>query len=452
MKTIRSFIAAFAAAFITGLCPRRSQFFANETAEETDVAEMFVNHFAPREDGWVQLSPFGDFANVDKSGKRVIQRMERTDAETICNAFAGVARKITQPLGAPWYIGHPDHPRFKNVHTDTRAYGRIREMAVRHDPACNACADFANTGVPCGDHGLFAKPHWNVDGEQLIANEAFHGHSVNWRALPGGSERGVTIFRPVAVKSVGFTNEPQIPVKPAALANEAADDVPAADKPVVPPKLKLIAGFKEDEDVTMEQVIEALEKARNTLANEKPPLFAVSEADGKLVVELVNEKDGVEIGAVVERFNTDLANIATERDTFKTEAEKKGEAFANERKARATLIVEQLVKSGKIITADRDAKIEELCNAGEAFETKAAELANVRQAVKTTATTTDLAGKNAVLTNDARERTAKFEELMNARAQEFPNEAYEDRFEAVANSAEGQQLFAQMKRAGAREE
>jgi hypothetical protein len=43
-----------------------------------------------------------------------------------------------------------------------------------------------------------------------------------------------------------------------------------------------------------------------------------------------------------------------------------------------------------------------------------------------------------------RERSKKLHQLMDARLQQFPNESYDQRFRAVANSEEGKELFAAM--------
>jgi len=282
-------------------------------------------------------------------------------------------------------------------------------MQVRHDPACAACAAFATAKTdpcataPCQEHGLFVRMHWSEDGARLIANESFHGHSVNWAAIPDGMENGVQVFRPVRVKSAGFTNEPNIPVRPASLANAAttSDDEEQPAQPTIPPRLKVLAGFKEDDDVTMDQVIAALEKARPV----------------------------------------DSANEATRADLELQ--------LANERRARATAVVDGLVKAGQLITKDRPGCIEELCNSGDQFDRKAAELANARAVIKTESKTRGLAGQHAKVVENERERTARLQELMDARQQDFPNETYEDRFRAVANSNEGAQLFAQMQRSGA---
>jgi hypothetical protein len=403
----------------------RAILLANES-RPVPVTLFLPNQLSPRHAGqehWVQLSPFGDFANVNGKA-RVIQRFRNEDARHICDEFNSTIRRVTQPLGMPFYIGHPDHPRFKGQpgHEDTRSYGRGKEMQVRHDPACTACTAFANAAAdgsgsqpetaPCQEHGLFVRMHWNDEGARLIANESFHGHSVNWAAIPSGMENGVQVFRPVRVKSAGFTNEPNIPVRPASLVNaaDAGDAAPETSdheqqppQSIVPPRLKLLAGFKEDEEVTMEEVIAALEKARPV----------------------------------------DKANEATFAGLERQ--------LANERRARASAVVDGLVKAGRVITRDRAACIEQLCNAGDQFDQRAAELGNTRPVIKTEAKSKGLAGQHAKVIEGERERTARLQELMDARHKDFPNETYEERFRAVANSNEGAQLFVQMRRSGAEE-
>ncbi len=474
MKTLTHILLA--------LVVRPAQQFANE-AREAAASLFLANQFAPDKENWVQLSPFGDFANVDRKNNRVIQRFRKEDAESICNEFNGVGRKVLQPLGMPFYVGHPDHPRFKGQpgHTDTAAKGRGKQMEVRHQADCPACTAFANSGQPCGEHGLFVQMKWNPDGEHLIANEAFHGHSVNWSAVPDGKENGVQIFRPVRVKSAGFTNEPAIPVTPASLANEEAEtnDNPTEEKNemTIPPKLKLIAGFKADEEVTMEQILAALEKAQ-PVANEAHEAL-VSELGLVLLANAGNDDEAADHADFLkwlhELLGTDPAGgpgalkAALEdkvakaghidrakktRDELVAASDKHDKArqaleekIANVRRESATIVVEGLVKSGHILTADRDAKIEALVNAAD-FATTAAGFANVAPVIKTKPLTTGLGNKNPSFVEGARGRTAAFEGLMAKREQEFPNESYNDRFTAVAKSPEGEQLIAQMKRSG----
>ena len=388
-------------------------YLANST-RQVAITLFLPNQLSPRpagEDHWVQLSPFGDFGNVT-GASRVIQRFRDTDARHICDEFNSTIRRITQPLGMPFYIGHPDHPRFAGQpgHEDTRAYGRGKEMQVRHDAACSACTAFANAkhgadATPCQEHGLFVRMHWNDDGARLISNESFHGHSVNWAAIPDGMENGLQVFRPIRVKSAGFTNEPNIPVRPASLVN-AADPSATSDgeaEPAqftVPPRLKLLAGFTEEDEVTLEQVIAALEKAR--------PVDAANES----------------------------TRAALEQQ------------LANERRSHASTVVDHLIKAGRVVTRDRDTCIEQLCAAGELFNQKAAELGNAQPIIKTEPKSRGLANQHARIVENERERTARLQELMDLRQKEFPNETYEDRFRAVANSTEGAQLFAQMQRPG----
>jgi hypothetical protein len=400
-------------------------------------AQLFVNIAAIDEKGHVQLAPYGDFLNIDAKGHRIIQRFQKSDAETIVNEFNSLMNTPQRLLGAPWYIGHPDHSRFKGIHIDTRAYGRIKKLEA-------------------GEDGLYANVRFGSAGKQLLDDEAFHGHSVNWGAIPNGHENGYRIFRPVSLKSVGFTNEPQIPVLPASLAN--ADSAQGFDQPLpgyavganpednddmtIPPKLKILAGFKADEDVTIEQVIAALETKNQkytSMSNTK-----IKIGDDEFEVIFANDASA----ALPER----ITKIIGESDKNQKAAAKASEDLANaetarkaERKARATIVIDQLVKAGKIVTKDRDARIEDLCNA-EDFDAKAKEFANAGVTVKTSAASGKLAGKHAELTNDVATRQQKFNALMNERAQQFPNESYDDRFNAVSRSEVGQQLFTQMQR------
>ena len=198
---------------------------ANETqvANEGDFVAgvAFVNQYSSKsKDNWVQLSPFGKFPNVVGT-----QVFDPSDAQAICNEFDSVPSVGVKAIGLPWYVGHPDHPAFKEQYKDTAAKGRIKELECRHDASCKACQDFANeaSSVPCKEHGLFGNVRWNDEGKALIANEAFHGHSTNWRMRKNGAGE----FHPFSLKSVGFTNEPGIPVPAITTANEKKESMSA---------------------------------------------------------------------------------------------------------------------------------------------------------------------------------------------------------------------------------
>jgi hypothetical protein len=160
---------------------------------------LFVNEFsAPNEATklrWVMLSPFGDWPN-----QQGLQRIQKQDADNIVQSFNSITNIAHKTIGLPFFIGHPDHPAFSDRYKDGKAYGRIKTLEARND-------------------GLWAGVRFGAEGEKLISDEAFHGHSVNWFLKEDPNAKGV--WRPFKLKSVGFTNEPNIPVPPVTTANES---------------------------------------------------------------------------------------------------------------------------------------------------------------------------------------------------------------------------------------
>lgn len=152
---------------------------------------------AASKDNWVLLSPYGVFPNAVGD-----QHFTEEDAQAICNEFDSAPNTGVRTLGLPWYVGHPDHPAFKSQHTDTSAKGRIKELEARED-------------------GLWANVKWNDEGKALIANQSYHGHSTNWRMRKNAQGQ----FHPFSLKSVGFTNEPGIPVPAITAANQKKEPV-----------------------------------------------------------------------------------------------------------------------------------------------------------------------------------------------------------------------------------
>lgn len=327
---------------------------ANEaTPSETDQISA-VNEHAVTADKWVVLSPYGDFDN-----KVGMQRFQRADAENVVNEFHSLRSLPTRVLGLPFYIGHPDHEAFKDKYRDTRAYGRIKELRAT-------------------DTGLEARVKWSPAGEQLIADEAFHGHSVNWAMRRDGN-----VLRPFRLKSVGFTNEPNIPVPPVTAANET----PGAD-PLIMNKTKVIAWLK------------------------------------KLGIEVANEATEQELEAALgkaeERITTAANEVATEKGKAAdlaaklTAAESKASAalvaVANERAAHDKLVFDAAVKEGRITKAERPALEVEAANES----TRAAALQKVAAAkpkLHTTARTDGLGQRNA----GTRDRMEAIETAVNER-------------------------------------
>ena len=278
---------------------------ASATDAETDHVSA-ANEFAVTADKWVVLSPYGDFDN-----KVGMQRFQRADAENVVNEFHSLRSLPTRVLGLPFYIGHPDHEAFKDRYRDTKAYGRIKELRAT-------------------DTGLEARVKWSPDGEKLISDEAFHGHSVNWAMRREGN-----VLRPFRLKSVGFTNEPNIPVPPVTAANET----PGAD-PLIMNKTKVIAWLKK---LGIEVANEATEQELES---------ALGKGDA-ILVAAVNEL-AVEKGKV--------ADLSTKLAAAEAKASAALVTAANERTAHDKLVFDAAVTAGRITAAERPALEVEAAN------------------------------------------------------------------------------------------
>jgi hypothetical protein len=178
--------SATASGILSPETPNLSPMFAN-----VFTSDDHTNSLALR---WACLAPYGDWPNAQG-----LQRFQKPDAQNIVNEFNSMSNLPQQLLGAPWYVGHPDHPAFKDKYKDGSAKGRIKKLEVRDD-------------------GLYAGVKFNPEGEKLIADEAYQGHSVNWYLKQDPADKKA--WRPFQLKSVGFTNEPNIPVPPVTTANE----------------------------------------------------------------------------------------------------------------------------------------------------------------------------------------------------------------------------------------
>lgn len=314
--------------------------FANEAAA-LDVVTDVLTVANEIKDGWVQLSPYGQFDNAQG-----MQEFRREDAEAIVNEFESLKNLPQRVLGLPWYIGHPDHPRFKDKYKDTKAYGRIKALEARDD-------------------GLFANVKWNPAGEALVRDEVFHGHSVNWKVRKTGA-----VFRPFSLKSVGFTNEPQIPVQPA-LANE-----------------------NQNTDITMPKWLIDLLLAAGLIKADATP----TEEEGKALLAPIIANAGKLPAA-----ETALANEVKSHGETKAKLTTAETSFANERKARADVLLSIAEKDGRLKPADRAQWEGDFANE---FDSTATKLAALKPSIKTERTVQKLGTPELVTSTQARrERT-----------------------------------------------
>lgn len=285
-------------------------FAANEAVAEADLLSV-ANETRPDATGWVLLAPYGDWDNTVG-----LQRFQRSDAENVVNEFKRLANLPTRLMGLPWYIGHPDHAQFKDRYRDTRAYGRIKELKAT-------------------DEGLAANVKWSGEGKALIESEAFHGHSVNWAMRRDGA-----VWRPLRLKSVGFTNEPNIPVPPVTAANEQNSDTMKKDQIIAWLKAQ---GIEVANEATDEQLTAALAKV------------------GERVTTAVNET--ATATAKVAELTGQLTAANTKAVTAETN-------FANERKARIAPLLDAAITAGRLTAAERPALEVEFANEFDATLTK----------------------------------------------------------------------------------
>ncbi len=295
---------------------------ANEVFTPTCIAN------AHGDGGWVQLSPYGRFPHPKGD-----QIFERADADEMVNQFDAASNLPQRAMGVPWYIGHPDHPAFKDDYKDKRAFGRVQKLEARGD-------------------GLWGNVKWNEEGKKLITSEAFHGHSVNWAVVKRGD-----VYRPVALKSVGFTNEPNIPVLPILAANEKGK----MNKKQICEMLGLQESASDDDVIS---------KMKETIANCGDYKKRADDAEKKLkdMGNIANEKK--EGDDKIVKLTTDLANEQTARKTDVDAEKKKVTAketeLANERKAHVKSALDLAITNGLLTLADRKKWEDEFANSHDA--------------------------------------------------------------------------------------
>lgn len=318
---------------------------ANEAAAEQDAISA-ANE--ARQDGdWVQLAVYGDWPNT--AG---LQRFQKEDAINVVNEFKRFLNTPQRVMGAPWYIGHPDHDGFKDKYKDTRAYGRIKDLQARDD-------------------GLFAQVKWSDAGKKLVEDEAYNGHSVNWAIRRQGNA-----WRPFRLKSVGFTNEPNIPVTPVTAANE---------NQTIMEKTKLIAVLGLAATATDADIEKALGDLKTTNA--------------------ANETKAGEL-------TSQVTSLTLAKTTAETTAANEKTAREKAVKKASGVLLDNAITTGRLTKADR-AQWEEKFAANE-FDGVATELAALKPKLNTTSKTNGLGARNAEQRGST-EKSTQIREAVNER-------------------------------------
>jgi vacuolar-type H+-ATPase subunit I/STV1 len=185
----------------------------------------------------------------------------------------------------------------------------------------------------------------------------------------------------VELKSVGFTNEPNIPVPPITRANEKRAD----------------NNNEENKDKKMDELIK-----QELLAAGIIQPGATDDDVRSGVKSLCNERKDLRskvtgLESKVTETETALANEKTAREAADTAKATALTALANERKERATLVVDAAITRGAVPTGEREAKIEALANEAdeEKFSTALTALANESgKAMKTGSTVGNLGARD----------------------------------------------------------
>ncbi len=169
-------------------------------SQETRV-EGIANTAPLTSSGRVQISPYGQFPH-----QRGLQHIDASDGKNLATQFERAKAMAPQHFaGLPWFRGHPDTNPER--YTDTEAYGWVH-------------------GVQGASDGLYANVEWTPKGEQIIREKSFKFFSPVWDATLS-TVAGKRVLRPSRLISVGFTNTPNIPVKP--ISNEAEQPIETAD-------------------------------------------------------------------------------------------------------------------------------------------------------------------------------------------------------------------------------
>ncbi len=386
---------------------------SNEGTPQEEIGIAASNAFSPAdEDGWLLLSPFGDFNHSNGLQKFTHQSADRM-ASNFNSLLAKAGRALRGVPGVPIFVGHPDDPSFsgKTGHSDTRAHAWIE-------------------GVQARANGLFIKPKWSETGEAILANAHYRFLSPRWamRHIRGRD------FEPVKLISVGLTNQPNIPVP--AIANEEQSQKSTQTQSII-----------------MNELIKKL-FAKLGFANEKIEAFlnkgegapTEDEILGKVDAALAASNEKTTLETQLAEAKTARQNVESERDQAKTDLTAANTAATLHRTAHAKLLAGAAVSDGRITPADEPGWLTRFAN--EDFQTVSNELQAARKTVKTTQSkfTKGLGRMNSDQIATANEQMAKVKAEVDKRM----NDNGEDYMTAFANvKREKPQLFEEMQRSEA---
>jgi hypothetical protein len=317
--------------------------------------------------------PYGEYPH-----KQGLQIFDRAAADAIIANHNGVLAKVGRwargdQASYPVYIGHPDLPGSKD--TDKRAYGWIENLRA-------------------DDDGLHLGVKWSEQGRELVENAHFKFYSPLWWSREKGKK-----LRPVILKSMGLTNDPNIPVP--ALANESdTEDFETEDtsQQLIEDNMnEILAALGLEDGATLEDAlakIAALTEAAELAATEK------AAADAKAAEE-------------------EAAKMAEAEKLAAAENEAKGLRASLTIAANAA--VATAVAAGKLTPAEAESKATEILAAND-FAAALQDLGKLNAKVKVTSVTGDLGSAKTRLVIAANDQAkAQREERARLVENEFQN-------------------------------
>lgn len=278
--------------------------------------------------GWTVI-PFGMWRHA--AGW---QRFGQLEAESIVNAFKSTWGRFKRAIvGLPIFKGHPDNPDLANQYPDRTIYGNVADMEVR-------------------DEGLAIKQVLTEAGGRLVANGKDR-ISPNWYVEETGEKKNeMPVFVPIAIKSIGLVDKPNIPNL--SLANALTND-PMKD--LLLKALKALFPTLSNESTDAE-ILEAV-----TSLTKRPEPTALANVQDQLAAK-----------------TKELEIVTADRDAQKARADAGAIALANAKTAEIKEVLDGAIKDGRITAADRKTWETVLANDLDAGKRI---LANVKAKVKT---------------------------------------------------------------------
>lgn len=218
--------------------------------------ETMKTEWKMAEDGWFQVSPFGEFRN--RVGKRdIVMVMDREGLEAQASALKARAAEEGEKFGG--LLVNQDHlcvAAETRAESPTTAMGWIMDLEVRED-------------------GLWARAKWSAEGERLIGGGVYKFVSGEWN-LENAEDLGGERVRLRELTGCALTNQPLLPGLAPLCCRAVGDDFKntepenPAERNANMDKLKELLGLPAD--ASDEQVAEAvgqLLEAKKALEAEK---------------------------------------------------------------------------------------------------------------------------------------------------------------------------------------